>query len=204
MLRFLFICMLIVPSFAGAELITNGDFSAGNAGFTSSYTFFASGDITGPGEYAIVTNPLSAHPLASSYGDNTDGFGNMLMANGSTMAELVWSQTVSVNSNTIYEFSAFVSSWFLDVPPAPASLDFVVNGSSIGIFTAPDTTGLWLEFSMSVSSGALTSFDLEIYNLSTQFGGNDFALDDISLTASVPEPSPLVMVLIAVFALRRR
>ncbi|WDE08493.1 PEP-CTERM sorting domain-containing protein [Thalassomonas viridans] len=202
MLRFLFLCTFFFPLLVEAELITNGDFSAGNSGFTSSYTFLASGDITGAGEYTIVTDPSSAHPLASSYGDNTDGFGNMLMVNGATTTELVWAQTVSVDTNTIYEFSAFVSSWFLDT--APASLDFIVNGSSIGTLAAPDNLGLWLEFSVLINSGASTSFDLEIYNLSTQSSGNDFAIDDISLTASVPEPSTLLMFLMAVFALRKR
>ncbi|WP_281558892.1 hypothetical protein [Thalassomonas sp. RHCl1] len=204
MLRFFFICILFVPSLAGAELITNGDFSAGNSGFTSSYTFLASGDITGAAEYAIVTDPSSAHPLASSYGDNTDGFGNMMMVNGSTTTELVWAQTVGVDTNTAYEFSAYVSSWFLDVPPAPASLDFIVNGSSVGTLAAPESLGLWLEFSVLINSGTSTSFDLEIYNLSTLSSGNDFALDDISLTTSVSEPSTLLMFLMTVFALRRR
>jgi len=204
MLRFLFICILFAPLLAKAELITNGDFSGGNSGFTSSYTFVASGDITGAGEYTIVTDPSSAHPLAASYGDNTDGFGNMLMVNGATTAELVWAQTVTVDANTDYEFSAFVSSWFLDSPPVPANLDFVVNGSSVGTLAAPESLGLWLEFSALINSGASTSFDLEIYNLSTLSSGNDFALDDISLTASVPEPSSLLMFLMAVFALRRR
>lgn len=84
------------------NLIVNGDFEAGNVGFTSDLTYNPT-TITPAAVYAIVDDPSSLHPLAASYGDNTPGSGNVLMMaiNGSTNSnDIVWAQDVAVTPMT--------------------------------------------------------------------------------------------------------
>jgi hypothetical protein len=162
---------------AGSNLIVNGDFESGNAGFSSGYAF-------GPinvfeGTYNVPSDPFSIHPSAASFGDHTSGLGLMMAVNGAgSPGIVVWSQSVPVTANTDYEFSAWVASWY---PVSPAQLQFLINGSPVGTFTASSTTGLWQQFAMTWNSGASTSATIEIINLNIEIGGNDFALDDLAL-----------------------
>src|SRR6186997_955164 len=83
---------------AGPNLIVNGDFEAGNTGFTTSY-IYTPADIYNTGTYDVLTNPRNAHKYATSYGDHTSGGGKMMALNGSTVAgSIAWSQTVAVDA----------------------------------------------------------------------------------------------------------
>jgi hypothetical protein len=167
---------------AGPNLIVNGDFEAGNTGFSSDYTY-SPGNIGPQGVYDVLSDPSSAHPLATSYGDHTSGSGLMMAVNGATTAGLaVWSQSVAVTTNTDYAFSAWVASWWHD---SPAELQFLINGNPVGIFNASSTTGDWQEFSTTWNSGSDTTATVEIVDLNTDSGGNDFTLDDLSLRAEL-------------------
>lgn len=193
---------------ATANLITNGDFEAGNTGFSTDLGF-SPGDITPAGVYDILPDPATAHPSADSYGDHTTGGGNMMAVNGSTSAgDLVWGQTVIVDPATTYDFAAWISSW---VSASPAELAFTVNGSTIGTLSAPATTGSWVLAFATWTSGASTSADIEIRNSNTAFSGNDFGLDDLFFgnpifSSPVPEPvtPALVSVALAAVGLSRR
>src|SRR5207237_639953 len=137
---------------------------------------------------------------AASYADHTTGHGFMMAVNESTTANrLVWGETVPVDPNTDYHFSAFISSW---TAPAPARLNVLFNGVSIGEMDAPSTTALWVGFTADWNSGAATSAAIELRNINNVDIGGDFALDDISLTGpsltaapAVPEPSSLLLAL---------
>ncbi len=79
---------------SGSGLIVNGDFEAGNSGFTSDYTY-SPGNLNPAGRYAVLTDPNSAHGQATSFGDHTTGYGLMMAVNGANLAnQIVWSQTV--------------------------------------------------------------------------------------------------------------
>lgn len=198
---------------AQAAGVVNGDFEAGNTGFTSSYLYIAP---TGPkvlypeGAYTVDTNPHNVHDLWSSFGDHTTGSGEMMIVNGAPDADVtVWDETLTgLTTNTDYFFSAWVASSY---PTNPAVLDFSINGSGIGSLTPPTTTGLWTQFYVGWNSGANTSAHIALVNQNTVRDGNDFALDDIAFGTTrpgVPEPASWALMIggfgLAGAALRRR
>lgn len=164
-------------------LVTNGDFSSGNTGFTTSYvpgTGGAFGLLTNPGTYAVTTNPNAVHNNFYSFGDHTTGTGNMMVCNGSDIANtVVWSQTITVTPNTNYNFSAWVAS--VENTTNEAQLQFSINGNLIGpVVSAPLTGGVWLNFFVNWNSGSSSSAVIKIVDQSTEPSGNDFAIDDIT------------------------
>ncbi len=168
---------------AGNNLVANGDFSNGNTGFTSDYIYATNGGPTGmlpDGYYGVTNNPANLHSLWPPMGDHTTGNGQMMCVNGSqTPNTNVWCQTVSVQPNTTYNFSAFVATI---TSQNPAILQFNINGTLLAApFTAPATQGVWVPFNTTWSSGSATTATICITNQNTVPIGNDFALDDISL-----------------------
>jgi hypothetical protein len=165
------------------ELFPNTDFSAGNTGFSSAYTYAApAGDHTlwPEGLYTIVTNPQSIHASFAACGDHTTGTGNMLVVNADPVAgKIVWSSgNVPVTVNTDYTLSFFMSSV---TPTNPAQLIWNVNGENIGSqFNATTTNCQWINAVAIWNSGNNTTATFDIINLNTVASGNDFALDDIS------------------------
>lgn len=183
---------------AQANLIVNGDFEAGNTGFSSAYAHtpgaLAGGGLDlNAGQYVIPTNPAVHHIFGSNFGDHTTGTGNMLMANGALSPVSVWSQTISVAQNTFYELSAWGANWLNISDPNPANLIFEIDAISIGTLDLTGQSGVWEQFSASFFSGLSSSVLLSIRDLDVNGSGNDFALDDISLVA-VPEPASLALV----------
>src|SRR5262249_11191544 len=136
------------------------------------------------GAYDIVKDPKDAHRDAASFGDHTNGKGYMMMVNGGTDKDKVlWSQTVAVRQNSEYTFSLWVASWYSG---STAELDIRINGKSVGTVVAPLATGEWKEFKVKWNPGAENQAAIAIYNLNTNFSGNDFAIDDISLQGPPP------------------
>ncbi|MBX3256853.1 MAG: gliding motility-associated C-terminal domain-containing protein [Chitinophagaceae bacterium] len=161
----------------GSNIITNGNFSAGNTGFTSEYNY-ASANIT-EGQYFVGTNPQAWNVNFKSSCTGHTGSGNMMMVNGMPTADAkVWSQTVAVIPNTNYAFSTWIQSLFND---NPAQLMFSINGITIGnTITASLPVCNWTEFYATWNSGNSTTAVISIVNKNTIVWGNDFALDDIS------------------------
>jgi gliding motility-associated-like protein len=186
---------------AGSELVTNSDFSSGNTGFSSSYSFCSSGGCMGPeGTYSVGTNPNFYN--GGFFGsDHTTGSGNMMVVNGAgTPGANVWCETISVSPGTTYLFSTWVSSLNAS---SPAILQFSINGVNLGnTFNAPSSANIWSQFFTTWNSGANTSAQICIVNQNTSTGGNDFGLDDISFkpcsssctaitTFTISEPSAM-------------
>lgn len=162
----------------GNNLVTNGNFNAGNTGFTTQFTYTPP-----PGglasQYYVGPSSIAWNPGMANCVDHTTGSGNMIMFNGITTDNMiVWSQSVPLTANTNYLFSAWVESI---TTPRPAILQFNINGTNIGnIFTASVTNCQWQQFETKWNSGNNTTAVISIVNKNTVFGGNDFALDDIS------------------------
>jgi gliding motility-associated-like protein len=165
----------------GPNLVTNGDFSQGNTGFTTQYTLGANGQfgpLTNTGTYGITNVANLLHSQFAPCTDHTGG-GQMLVVNGATSPRNMWCQTVTVTPNTDYAFSA----WFAVVATQnPSLMRFTINGNTIGNnFTLPNMTCEWTRFFRLWNSGAATTAQICIANVSTSAAGNDFCLDDISL-----------------------
>ncbi|RZJ32968.1 MAG: gliding motility-associated C-terminal domain-containing protein, partial [Flavobacterium sp.] len=171
------------------NLIQNGDFSQGNTLFVTEYTEVANPNPFGvQASYEIVTNPAAWFSPFCNSGDHTTGSGNLMVFDGSvdpTGNVIAWSNQnpISVLPNTNYTFSYYVESV---APDNPARLEVLINGVSQGApVTAPGTTCLWTQVSYDFNSGANTSLNFAIYDRNPASGGNDFALDDISLKETV-------------------
>lgn len=161
----------------GNNLITNGDFSAGNSGFSSSYIYQANN--TTESEYYVGASPQAWNAALSNCSDHTSGTGNMMLVNGSPTPNVrVWAQTITVTPNTNYAFSTWIQALW---PPNPAQLSFSINGKDIGsTITASLPTCTWSQFYTTWNSGNNTTAIIAINNKNTLVQGNDFALDDIS------------------------
>lgn len=179
--------LFFAPLIVHASLIINGDFESGNEGFITDYSLDI---LAGDQRYDITADPSLNHSGADSYGDHTSGSGLMMAVNGAgTGDQLVWGQDVTLEANVDYEFSLWVSSW---ISTSPASLQFDLGGLSLGLYNAPTTTGQWEQYSYTFNSGALSGSQfLSIIDTELALVGNDFAIDDISLTAISPHPVPL-------------
>lgn len=166
---------------ASNNLIVNGDFSAGNTGFTTDYLFQQ--DIPGftqelwaEGTYSVVSNPSFVHTNFASCSDHTGG-GEMMVVNGAASLSRIWCQTVTVVPNTTYIFQAFAASV---ISSSPAILQFSINNVLLGApINLSSQTCLWQEFYEIWQSGGATSVEICITNQNLATSGNDFALDDI-------------------------
>ena len=182
------------------NLVTNGDFEAGNSGFTSAYSFSGSNSIEG--QYAVLSNPYPWNGLFISSGDHTSGHGLMMVANGAPNAgQLVWqSNSIAVASSTNYFFEAFVnnvccSSTFPGNTPSILEFSLSLNGGaaiSLGIKTTNlGLAGTWEGLSTQYFSDGGGSVVLSLINQNTARAGNDFAIDDVFFgTESIVDPTP--------------
>lgn len=177
----------VAVGLAGSNIVQNGDFEGGTTDIANNFTTAygpgsggAWGLLSAPGEYAITTSPNLVHNNFPVCSDHTTGFGNMMVANGASLANtVVWSQTVNVAANTDYAFSY----WAMRVSndPATSDLQLYINGTPIGPVNSTGAVCTWLQVADIWNSGAATTAVLSIVNQSTSGSGNDFALDDISL-----------------------
>lgn len=172
------------------NLLINGDFSLGNFGFSSQYTFTT--DLGPETTYVVGANPHDYHPGAWPMTDHTTGSGLMLIANGATIPGLsVWEETISVSAGQTYGFSGWAASWGnngVGIDPSPAQLWVSINGSQVGSdWNLPAVDAEWMFFSGTWRASASGTAVIDIFDRNTDYYGNDFVLDDLSL--QVPEPS---------------
>ena len=168
------------------SLINNGNFSSGNAGFTSDYTYLTVTTPVGAQKtYGIVTNSNTWFGGFSACTDHTSGSGNMMVGDGSTFNagnDKFWCQTVPVIAGQNYTFSY----WIQTVSTSNfANIDVLINSASVGISLAPAAACSWVQKTYTWNSGASTSAQICLYDRNTSSAGNDFAIDDISFTGPV-------------------
>jgi len=179
--------MFLVCACNAQNLLTNGDFSGGNAGFSSGYTFVASGVSQTPGTCGIRTNSQDFNPAYTLFSDHTTGNGNMLLLDGSPgTTTIAWTESVSVMTNAQYAFSCWATS---SDPFNVPTLQFSINGIQVGPeITLSTDSGQWQQFLAVWNSGATNSATLSVVdeNPMGYAYGNDFALDDFSFSLAAP------------------
>ena len=160
------------------DLITNGNFSAGNTGFTSNYS--EATDIMQEGLYSITDVARNAQSSFNTCTDHTGNTGGkMMVCNGAPVAnQVVWSQVITVQPNTNYAFSSWVNGGVST--GAKAILQFSINSNLLGTAFATQYAPCdWQSFYATWNSGTSTQAVISIVNQNTTLEGNDFALDDI-------------------------
>ncbi len=161
------------------NLVNNPAFEAGNAGFTSTYTYNPA-PIT-PGTYFITTSPSLVFSSFPPCDDHTfgNGTGNMMLCNGTGSPADVWCQTIPVAPNTYY----VMSGWVTASPISPPIMQFSVNGILVGTpFSSNGVPCGWEQFSAIWFSGAAVSATLCVTDQNSSGNGlfgDDFAIDDI-------------------------
>jgi|GEM_PF-3022355 len=168
---------------ANNNLAANGNFTAGNTGFSSGYTFSNTPPLQA-GQFWVGANPSQINAGFTNCGDHTTGSGNMLVVNGGgNTSTPIWCQTYTVTPNSSYIFEAWVASL---TSASPANLMLFVNGISQNAgFFASGTSCNWEKYCVLWTSGVQTSVTLCLYDLNVANSGNDFALDDISFRRCV-------------------
>ena len=186
----LLLALLLLGHAATAQnLLTNPGFSAGNTGFTSAYLYVTPpGPDPGAGSYTIGTDNRAYNVnFLASYGDHTTGTGQYMIVNAATTPLVVWEQTVTgLTANQPYQFSFWLLNTF---PTSKASMQVSANGVDVGpAFSNPNDGGNWQLNTVTVNPGASTQLVLRLRDLNLDGNGNDFGLDDLSLTAPMANP----------------
>jgi len=165
------------------NLLTNGNFEALNTGFYSDLSFLTPTNPSGlQSSYGITPNASFWESTFSPCVDHTfgNGVGNMMIIDGSISGnQTVWKQVISVEKNTNYTFTYYVQSVESN---NPAILNPSINGVSLGIDTLSNSTCQWQQVTSIWNSGNDSLATLMIENLNQSGLGNDFAIDDISLS----------------------
>lgn len=202
--------LLSVLSINAQNLLNNGSFEYGGSGVGfvingSGYNFLTtpySGN-TSAGNYAFVTDP---HVLNTQFflsgGDHTTGSGLMLVIDGTNTGgqQRFWKAgnngggVCNLTVGTTYTFSYWIKTVTNSVagPSEMADIGVAFNNASnvtltYGTAQAPIPNVGWREVRYTFTA-TNTCVNIELYNNNTNTVGNDFAIDDLSLT---PPPLPI-------------
>ncbi len=168
------------------NLVSNGNFSSGNVGFSTDYQFLS---VTIPAgtqkSYGIVANANSWFPgFSPACVDHTSGSGLMMVVDGSVTNagnDIVWGQNVAVVPGQNYTFTY----WLQTISAGPTSIiRATINGNLLGLANAPITLCGWTQFTYTWNSGVSTTAQIRLFDNITVANGNDFALDDIAFTTN--------------------
>ena len=177
------------------NLITNGDFEAGNTGFNTVYSYVTDDpgsrrEMYPEGLYAIGENAYNYHNNFNGLAHG--GRGNFMIVNGDrSIGNVVWqSNTLDIIPDTDYYFSAWTSN-VNPASPARLRIQVLIPGnntpvieSNLGDLTN-EPVGNWINFYNPElwNSGTNTQVIVRIINENPTAGGNDFGIDDISFSA---------------------
>jgi len=160
-----------------SQMATNGNFSNGNTGFLTAYTYNAT-SIWNEGTYAVGPNPNAVHPNFGSWGDHTTGTGNYMLVNGSTGGnKILWRQIVSFPPGV----QVTMRWWMLTFVTPAGSVQLKLSGTNIGnAASTPNSTGVWAQTTRTFTVPASGNATINLVTTSAALSGNDFGIDDIS------------------------
>ncbi len=192
------------------NLLINGDFESGSNGIGFNINSCCYNELTQPfsgnttpGNYAVTSNPQPMNTLGFISGnDHTSGTGNMLVVDGTTTggSQRFWRAgnngggVCGMTLGTTYTFSFWVKSVSTQVTNAATQANFgyqIIGANTItlvsGSNTAPLPAAGWQQIVYTFIP-TNNCVNIEIWDNNTTMVGNDFAVDDFSLTAP---PLPL-------------
>lgn len=201
--------VILSSSAASAAIIANGSFEDGGGSF-SSWTVNTGGDPQYP-QVVIAYGQASSYP--------TGVFGEIVPAPpgggqyGAYFVSDIYSQSIS-QSIALNTGTAYTVSYDIYAPangtsnPFDALLQSDTDGNLSPVFTAKTLGAGWVNYSAAfVASAGPYSFNLNYTPLGVT--GADFVVDNIGITANVPEPATWAMMImgfmgIGFLAYRRR
>ncbi len=172
----------------GNNILTNPSFTSGNTGFVTTLTYVPSpatpGQLYPEDTYTVTADVAPFHAAFSGTG-RTGAGDNFMAINASPQIKVMYQQTMTVQPNRYYTFSAYFKNLITNRNIAVPQVGFVINGQSTsGIVTIPEEAAagpanVWIKFSDIWFSGSNTTATFEIRNLTIDRNGNDLGIDDI-------------------------
>ncbi len=182
----------------GTNLIVNGNFEAGNTGFTSAYTYQAPGGLNsvGSGKYSVLTS-TEALAVSPTWTTGCPDYGRSLVVNAATetatLSKVAWKQTINLRAGT-YKFCADFRSM---AQCAFNAATRVTLGISEGDLMRERTVSLslpasgcgWSTLETTITITTDRSVTLTVYLPENMIGdGNDIAMDNFNLVALTQVP----------------
>jgi uncharacterized repeat protein (TIGR01451 family)/uncharacterized repeat protein (TIGR02543 family) len=165
------------------SLVTNGDFSQGNTGFTSTLSYLANGPNSAANQYGISTGNSWRSDVCSGV---SVGNPSLYFNAGSDPSQILYQTTVNVTAGTDYIVELRTMSWTSSAPPqlhiALGSVDLTSDFTAV----VCNASTPWTRVSASYHATATGPITLKVYDRETAAGGNDGALDDFSVRAASP------------------
>jgi len=169
------------------NLITNGDFSLGNTGFTSGHNYTS---FYNPGNYYVNNSFFGG---VYFFDDHTPTADNMFMSvdGASTGAYLYETNVGAILTGTDYTFSFWTTRCDIGVPYWEIYFTGNVTGTTLvysasANATPPPTTIVWDQYTTPIwNSGPNTSVTIRVVNTQLDGYGNDFGMDDFYFSTPV-------------------
>ncbi|MCB0795867.1 MAG: hypothetical protein KDB88_14125, partial [Flavobacteriales bacterium] len=166
-------------SYPSGNLFTNGNFSSGNTGFWSDFSYDP--DLYPGGNYYIGTNAANFHNQWIGTGN-----GNFMLVNADWPQAwwTVWCQGVPVCPNQTYTLSFRMANL---ANQGPATVEWMADWSQFfGQATASSVQGQWNTYTATWTSGPNQNWVNMCMRIISGWGvGNDIGLDDLSMTATI-------------------
>jgi len=155
------------------------------------YVTYNGGAEKGSGKYAIVNGSYQWHQISTywAYNGHTTGTNRdaYLAVNGSEVQGVFYQQEVDLLAGRDYN----ISFWHADAAeginlPDGYNLEYRLTNISNGSIVSSGSTGMvsapiWTKQSTIYTPTESGKYKFELLNISLQYGGNDFAIDDISI-----------------------
>ena len=177
------VLVMAIPAMAATDAVVNGSFEDGAIDpATTDYTLVTDvyhNSLGDPLTYAIGTSPSLYHSAWASFAAQ-HGTQMMIVNAAVDPDQLVWGQVVAVVPSHVYQWDAWVRASY---PTNPAELVFMVANGAPVMSTTVDSMSDWTKVSgMWTAPAGVTSADLRIVDNTHEFSGDDYAIDNISLT----------------------
>ncbi|MFM7019124.1 MAG: hypothetical protein ACKOWY_10040, partial [Flavobacterium sp.] len=203
-IQFSILSLLFFSALTAQNLLSNVDFESGGVGVgfsinNTGYNYIASASgSTNAGDYSFAINPQPYNTANFLTGTDHSGTGKMMLIDGSTdggnpsfwKAGNTGGGVCGLTVGVTYTFSYWIKSISSTVTGASTQADVRATFNNANVLTSPSTTlaplpvagGGWVKRSYTFTpTNACVNIELKNYN--TNPVGNDFAIDDISLTA---------------------